>query len=110
MRKAVASGQFYPSDKMELKEKIENMLKKAGTKEEKKAFGIISPHAGYEYSGQAAAFSYKAISKQKFDTFIILGVNHSGYGNRIAVSDEDFEIRLGIAESDKEFCTEVFNI
>jgi len=110
MRKAVASGQFYPSDRLELKEKIDNLLKKAGIKGEKKTFGIISPHAGYEYSGQAAAFSYKTISKQKFDTFIILGVNHSGSGNRIAVSGEDFEIPSGIAETDKEFCNELIKI
>jgi len=101
MRKAAFAGQFYSSDSKELEKSIKEMLKDSG-KPLKKAFGIISPHAGYAYSGKAAAFSYKAISKQKFDTFVILGTNHSGRG--IGISDEDVETPLGIIKTDKEFC------
>ena len=100
MKRAAFAGQFYSSDSKELEKNIKEMLKDS-EKPVKKAFGIICPHAGYAYSGKAAAFSYKAISKQKFDTFVILGTNHSGRG--IGISDEDFETPLGIIKTDKEF-------
>jgi hypothetical protein len=104
MRKESASGQFYPSDKKELEMNINSLLKGAG--KPLNAIGIVAPHAGYVYSGKAAAFSYNAISKERFDTFIIIGPNHSAR-SKIAVSNEDFQTPLGVAESDKEFCNEI---
>ena len=100
MKKASFAGQFYSSNSNELENNIKEMLKDAG-KPLNRVFGIISPHAGYAYSGKAAAFSYKSIYKQKFDTFVILGTNHSERG--IGISDEDFETPLGIIKTDKEF-------
>lgn len=107
MRKTIVAGQFYPSDEKELKEKIKNFLADAEKTIKVKVYGIISPHAGYEYSGKTAAISYKTIEKESFDTAIILGPNHIGYGKKIAVTNEDFETPLGVAEVDNEFCEEI---
>jgi MEMO1 family protein len=54
------AGSFYPSDKKELKETVGTFLLKA----EKipangRLIAMISPHAGYKYSGQVAAYGYK---------------------------------------------------
>ena len=107
MRKEAVSGQFYPSGKAELKEKVEKLLAKSKRKEKAKVYGIVSPHAGYEYSGEAAASAYKELEHGKYDVFILLGPNHTGYGKKVSVTDEDFETPLGIAENDKEFCKEI---
>ena len=110
VRKAIAAGQFYPGNKVELEESVKKMLSEAKKTTSKRVFGIISPHAGYAYSGRCAAFSYNAIKSQSFDTFIILGPNHTGRGKRISISGQDFEVPNGVAKNDKEFTGELAGI
>ena len=48
---------------------------------------LVSPHAGYMYSGPAAAHGFAALAADgKPDTVVILGVDHRGVGVPIAVS------------------------
>lgn len=104
MRNPAVEGQFYPSNPDELKKIIKEYLKKPKYKA-RFPLGIIAPHAGYEFSGQTAAYSYKAISDQKFDTFVILGTNHSGPDT--VLSMQDFKTSLGILKNDEEFSKEL---
>jgi len=39
-------------------------------------FALISPHAGYEFSGRIAAFGYKLIQGKHYTTVVVLGVSH----------------------------------
>lgn len=109
MRQPVVSGMFYASDKEELKQQIKDSYdSKLGPKENNniKIFAAICPHAGYPYSGPCAAHVYNEIKNQKYDTFIILGTNHTGIGNS-SVSLDDFETPLGIAKNDIELTKEI---
>jgi hypothetical protein len=105
LRKAIVAGSFYPADKKELQTQIGDFLEKVAYTKSKNIYGVIAPHAGYSYSGQCAAYAYKAIAEaKKVDTFIILGTNHTGYAeSNFAVSTQDFETPLGIIKNDKEF-------
>lgn len=111
MRKPIVAGSFYPADKEELEEEIKkaflgNLGPKGMPKKGKnKIYGVISPHAGYLYSGQASAHAYKAIAEaEQAETFVIFGTNHTGYAeSNFALSSEDFETPLGIVKNDKEF-------
>ena len=68
---------------------------------------IISPHAGYAYSGPCAAWCYRELAESKLpDTFIILGVDHSGYG-RTALSMDSWETPLGMMRIDNELASEL---
>ena len=96
MRKPIVAGQFYPGDKGELIDEVGKFLGKR-KKEDVKA--CIVPHAGYMFSGKLAGEVISKIKDKK--TFIILGVNHSGIGNRISLSFEDFETPLGIVKNNK---------
>ncbi len=97
IRKPVVSGQFYPSSPDELKEMIKGLV--GEEVEQVEAIGLVSPHAGYIYSG---AVSGAAISRVKFkDTFIILGPNHTGAGAPFALMKEGiWETPLGRMEID----------
>jgi len=65
IRNPVVSGQFYPESPSQLKTMIERMVDEKAVKEE--VIGLVSPHAGYIYSGPVTG---AAISKIKFkDTF-----------------------------------------
>jgi AmmeMemoRadiSam system protein B len=51
-----------------------------------KTVALISPHAGYMYSGPIAATGFHYIAKEgKPDTVIIIGPNHTGYGSGASV-------------------------
>ncbi|MDD5771976.1 MAG: AmmeMemoRadiSam system protein B [bacterium] len=77
IRKPAVAGQFYPDGKEELIKMVDEFLAKANpVKPAGELLGLISPHAGYVYSGQVAAYSYKLIKDTKYDVVIILGGSH----------------------------------
>jgi AmmeMemoRadiSam system protein B len=108
MRKPLVAGQFYPADKEDLLGEIERSFTHKfgpgvlpGKRTRKKIFGAIAPHAGYFFSGAGAASVYKTIGESDFpETYIILGVNHSG--PLTCLSDEDWETPLGIVKCDSD--------
>jgi AmmeMemoRadiSam system protein B/AmmeMemoRadiSam system protein A len=84
IRSPVVSGKFYPDSPAKLKKMIREMVGKEVAKEE--VMGLVSPHAGYIYSGSVAGAT---IAKVKLkDTFIILGPNHSGRGKPFSIMTE----------------------
>jgi hypothetical protein len=49
--------------------------------------GVVCPHAGFQYSGAAAAWSYSDLARDgRPDVVVLLGPNHTGLGQAIAVS------------------------
>jgi len=106
VRKPAAAGKYYPEGKKELSSSVKKYIYCADARK-RNVYGIIAPHAGYAYSGETAAYSYKAINNKSFDCFILLGPNHTGYGNKISITSKNFETPLGIVETDKEFCSEL---
>ncbi len=85
MRLPAVAGTFYPADKEELEKAIRlSFLSKFGPgkllkkKSSGKIFGAVVPHAGYEYSGSAAAHVYKELAEaEKPEIIIILGPPHT---------------------------------
>ena len=99
IRKPVASGNFYPGSKNILEEELGKHIRPAAAK--KKAIGLISPHAGYLFSGGCAGKAFGSIIVPK--TVILLGANHRGFGHPFAVDGHDsWKTPLGDAEIDKE--------
>jgi MEMO1 family protein len=112
MRKPIVAGQFYESDSTNLKSQIESCFesvigpKLPSKKRNKKVIGVISPHAGYEYSGSCQAFSYKEIAESKIpDVYILFGLSHSGFNS--SISSDDWETPLGKVNVDKELAEEL---
>jgi hypothetical protein len=95
IRKPAVAGMFYAGTARELEEQIEWCYKHElgpGTIPEVNSGGpreivaIVVPHAGYYYSGPVAAHAYKALADDgQFDTAVILGPNHTGYGHSVSV-------------------------
>ncbi|MBM3468309.1 MAG: AmmeMemoRadiSam system protein B [Alphaproteobacteria bacterium] len=80
LRLPAVVGQFYPSNKEALKKDIDLYLKKSNAPPDRapsKIIGMIVPHAGYQYSGQTAAYAYRSLENQNFDVIVILGPYHS---------------------------------
>jgi len=90
IRAPQVAGYFYPSGKHELKKLIEKFLvsaKKIGSNE---VHSILCPHAGYEYCGEVAGWSYKQIENLQFKRVFILANNHS-YVNYSGASVPKFD-------------------
>jgi MEMO1 family protein len=82
IRQPIAAGKFYPASKKALYDEIESMSKSAGP-DKKRALAVVSPHAGYMYSGRIACEVLSGV--EITDSMIILGPNHTGAGQSFAV-------------------------
>lgn len=108
MRYPAVAGAFYPSGEEQLRKEVERCFSKgAGLPnlgDKKGLFAVVSPHAGYIYSGWVASYAYKEIAENYSQppTFVILGPNHTGRGSGVALSKEDWETPLGAVSNDKE--------
>ena len=71
------AGAFYPEDRQELTNLVNYYID--GAKEvqvEGTPLVLISPHAGYIYSGPVAGYGFRALSGKKIQTVIILAPSH----------------------------------
>lgn len=104
IREAVVAGQFYPASPDKLREMIAGMVDKRTIKED--VIGLISPHAGYIYSGPVAGAT---ISRAKLrDTFVIIGPNHTGLGRAFSIMAEGtWRTPLGDVEIDTELARKI---
>jgi AmmeMemoRadiSam system protein B len=83
-RKPFVAGQFYPGRSRELRDALERMTDRAAAKEE--AVAVVSPHAGYIYSGAVAGAVFSSVVVP--DTVIILGPGHRPIRPVFAVQGE----------------------
>lgn len=112
-RKPAVAGYFYESDEDLLRERIKwcythpvgpgRIPTKLGDKRSIK--GLISPHAGYEFSGPVAAFSYLELAEDGVpETVLILCPNHTGMGSGLSTMTEGSWLTpLGEVPIDTEF-------
>ena len=99
IREPVVAGQFYPASPAQLRSMIQTLVDEKAAKKE--VIGVVSPHAGYPYSGPVAG---AVLSRIKFkDTFIILGPSHTGRGKPFSIMTEgSWKTPLGQVEIDSD--------
>ena len=89
IREPAVAGSFYPAGVTELKGILKELFSKAEKKDIKgRIFGIISPHAGYPYSGWTAAKGYKQLEGKHFETVILVGPSHHTFFHSSSVYKE----------------------
>ena len=97
-RLPTVAGMFYEADPDALRKRIEwafthpfgpGEVPKPSTARRRESHAFMAPHAGYIYSGPVAAHTYYRIALEgRADTYVILGPNHTGYGEPVAVYPE----------------------
>jgi AmmeMemoRadiSam system protein B/AmmeMemoRadiSam system protein A len=98
---------WYPGSEKALRSQLETFFDKADVKSPAgKIRALVAPHAGYAYSGQAAAYAYKPLQKGDYERVILLGVNHRpGFARGGLITDvESWETPLGAVAVDREVC------
>lgn len=112
MRKSPIAGSWYPGDKQKLISLVKELLNKADLPQLNTApLGIISPHAGIQFSGQAAAYGFKALEGKKFKRVILIGPSHYTSFKGIATSGVDYyETPIGKIKVDRETSDELYKL
>jgi len=76
IRPPAAAGRFYPDDPEKLRKMVGTLLRDASGLDVKGTIrGLVSPHAGYIYSGIVAAAGYRQIAPST-RTVILIGPSH----------------------------------
>jgi AmmeMemoRadiSam system protein B len=86
IRLPAVAGQFYPAEKSTLTEMISGLMPAVPAAERRDAIAVISPHAGYVYSGKVAGKTFSKVNIP--EDVLIIGPNHHGYGASLALIDE----------------------
>jgi len=81
IRKPYVAGQFYPSGRERLRETIAALIDPQSSPP--KAIALVSPHAGYVYSGAVAGAVFS--SAKIPETCVILGPSHRGIDRLFAI-------------------------
>lgn len=101
IRKPSVAGAFYPGDPETLKDMVDGYLNISNVKTERKPLAIVSPHAGYIFSGKIASDAFKQASQHSYETIVVLGSNHTVPSFRgVAIYPGGFNTPLG----DTIFC------
>jgi len=121
-RKSIVAGSFYDADKESLSQQIKHcFLHEIGPQRlpehgkniqnERNIKGVISPHAGFIFSGPIAAYHFLRLSYEKTpQTIIIIGPNHRGLGKEIAIMSAGYwETPLGNIEIDEQMAKNIIN-
>jgi AmmeMemoRadiSam system protein B len=119
VRRPVVAGAFYPAQSERLRKQIESCFSHergpgrlpGRVRTPRNIVSVVCPHAGYVYSGPAAAHSYLALAEQeKPDTVIVLGPNHTGWGTPVSMMAEgSWETPLGRVPLDANLAKAIFN-
>ncbi len=95
IREAVVSGIFYPEEAETLRAVVRSAL--GGSSPGRSgAAAILSPHAGFEYSGAVAASAWSAVAPRKPSVVVILAPYHRAEESAVWLPEaEVFQTPLG---------------
>ena len=109
-RLPIVAGSFYEGNSDSLLKRLEDCFvgklgpgrKPEGLPgESRRLKAVVAPHAGYMYSGMPAAHTYlRMFDDGQPQHIVIIGPNHTGLGDRIAVCNSDWQTPLGIMKYD----------
>ena len=77
VRRPAFAGSFYPADFDSLEQEIKTYIDNADPPvTPERVIGLISPHAGYPYSGPAAAYGFKLVQGKPYKRVVVFALSH----------------------------------
>lgn len=104
IREPAVAGAFYSDNpeilSRDIKQYLENAKKE---KVEGEIIALVSPHAGYVYSGPVAAYAYKLIEGKTFDSVVVVAPSHRSIFKGASLYDRGgYKTPLGLVPIDTE--------
>lgn len=109
IREPAVAGMFYPAEKDTLNSQVEDLFRKVPEEKEDGLLRIlIVPHAGYDYSGQVAAWGFKKLVGKNYSSVILLGGSHRAWFKGAMIDGNDaWETPLGQIEIEKDLAKKI---
>ena len=104
-RQPAVAGSFYPSAPAEIKQMLKLCFAKApANTSDSEVMAIISPHAGYVFSGEVAAAAFSQLDPEKeYKTIFVLGSSHrNAFAGASVYSIGNYTTPLGMVKTDLE--------
>ena len=104
-RKPAVAGKFYPEEPAELKKEIEILFSKAKPQSCSNVRAIISPHAGYLFSGDVAASAFRQVGhgRDVSRVFVIGSSHRMAFDGASVYCEGDFLMPYGKEVVDVDF-------
>jgi MEMO1 family protein len=112
VRPAGVAGGFYPADPKALAAMIDDMLAHVSPPAiPDPIFAVVAPHAGYQYSGPVAAYTFATLKGRKFSRVIVIAPSHYEAFEFTSVFDGDaYATPLGAVQVDKAFAGQLVKL
>ncbi|KAJ6434890.1 hypothetical protein OIU84_000184 [Salix udensis] len=108
IRRPSHAGSWYTDNPKKLEEELEGWLSATGLTKSPDVRGVIAPHAGYSYSGRAAAYAFGNIDPTNITRVFLLGPSHHHYTPKCALSTATvYETPIGDLPIDLEVIEEL---
>ncbi len=106
IRNAAVAGRFYPGTYDLLQAEMEKYVDDSVAKD--KVTGLISPHAGYMFSGQVTGATISRVEIP--NTVLLMGPNHTGKGSLFSIMTEGcWETPFGKVEIDSTLAQRILH-
>jgi len=106
VREPARAGSWYPGTKKALAEAMDGYFQQADVPDlPGKVVGLVSPHAGYDWSGRAAAHGYKTLKPEDYDVVVVIAPSHSAAFRGASIADvQYYATPLGRIPLDRTVC------
>ena len=104
-RLPAVADRFYPGNPAILRRTLAELIPPVAAEDKKQALAVIVPHAGYVYSGSVAGSTFAQV--QIPESVVILGPNHHGQGQPLAVGVRDWAMPLGTVAIERRLATAI---
>ena len=108
-RSPAVAGQFYSAGKSELSRDVESLFSRGVDKKVKNTRAIITPHAGYVFSGEVAASAFNQIDldRQYDNVFVITSSHRYRFNGASVYIDGNYRTPMGVVEVNYELGKEL---
>jgi AmmeMemoRadiSam system protein B/AmmeMemoRadiSam system protein A len=100
------AGSWYPEDPIELARVVDRLMDGAGLSAElppQRLRALISPHAGYQYSGATAAHGYRLLRGSDVRRVVLIGPSHRGGFRGLSIPEvREYQTPLGGVPLDRD--------
>jgi MEMO1 family protein len=111
VRQAGVADGFYPADPKTLSAMIDDMLAHAASSQppiNDPILAVVAPHAGYQFSGPVAAYTYAVLKGRKFSRVVVIAPSHYEAFDFTSVYEGDaYATPLGTVPVDKAFAKQL---
>ncbi|HRY32705.1 MAG TPA: AmmeMemoRadiSam system protein B [Bacteroidales bacterium] len=99
-----AAGRFYTGDSAKLRTELDRLFREAEPCKVKNVLAVVSPHAGYVYSGEVAASAFSQIDRNRHyrNVFVIASSHREYFDGASIYYPGDYMTPLGRVQVDQK--------